>query len=431
VSAFSARQALRVEQALRLLPEVAFTEPLRALLAAASRPEHSEAWTSEPCGTVGKRLLDLSEVRMRLPEAVQRISERLAMLYEAAVDVLEAEQRGDMAGAVRALLRAGELEESTGRWTQACPWYLHALGIAEELRDRRPEIEALQRVGRADSARGHLERAGRSFQRSLALAEAELDAEGVALACQGLGDVAVARSQWAGAEAWFAKGLEYVGGDHLLVARLTLALGRVALARGLDEVAGERLVRALKTFVSAADAEGHVRVLHAQALVASHRGQIAEVFARHAEALERLREVPAAASLEIEIRLSFGEVLLGAYRLLDAEDQLRRAEELAIAHDLPQLLARLYVVLGKVRSARGDENGFVFFEKALELCAGLEPAPRLAADVWLEYARFRSSLGEFNEARAYFESARSLLQRFDEVHAVMRVEDELGQLPTS
>ena len=121
-----------------------------------------------------------------------------------------------------------------------------------------------------------------------------------------------------------------------------------------------------------------------------------------------------AARLEIEIRLLSGELLLDAGRVPAAEDELRRGEELAIARDLPHLLARLYVDLGKARAARGDEDGFVFFEKALDLCGGSEPAPRIAADVWRNYADFWNSLGQPEEARACAERSRALLEPLDD-----------------
>ena len=409
-------KSLRVEHALRLLPELAIVEPLRALLVASSRPER-EAWISAPCETVGKRLLDAFELRARIPSAVQRISEHLIALYAAVVAALEAEQQGDMAGAVRALLRAGELEEDAGRSAQAQQWYLHALSFAEELRDRRPEIEALQRVGGVDSASGHLERAARSNQRSLALAEAERDAEGAARACHALGDIARARAHWVGAESWFARGLRYAGDDRLLAARLTCALGETALARGDEVLAGERLLRAREAFESLGDQPGLIRVLQAEARLAARQRRTDgtdDALAILSGALERLGEAPWAARLEVEIRLLRGQLLLGAGRLPGAEDELRRGEELAIARDLPHLLARLYVDLGRASAVRGDDDGFVFFEKALDLCGGSEPAPRLAADVWREYAKFRSLLGQPEEARACAERSRALLERLGE-----------------
>jgi tetratricopeptide (TPR) repeat protein len=401
---------LRVEQALRLLPELASVEPLRALLVASSRRER-EDWISKPCSTVGKHLLDPYELRGHLPSAVGRLAEHLGALYEAAFDALEAEQQGDLAETVRALLRAGELEEDQGRSAQARQWYLRALAIAEELRDRRPEIRALQRVGSVELAHGHLERAARSFQRSLALAEAELDAEGAANACRALGDVARARSQWWGAESWFARGLGHAGGDRWIAARLTCALGETALARGEEELAAERLLRARQDFESAGDREGLIRSLLGEARLAARRGRTDDALAGLASALDRVGEAPRAAPLEIEIHILRGELLLMAGRVPGAEDELRRGEDLAIAFHLPHLLARLYVVLGKARALRSDEDGFVFFEKALDLCGGSEPAPHLAAQVWREYAEFRSSLGQLDEARTCAERSRALLER--------------------
>ncbi len=423
------RKPLRVEQALRLLPEVESVAPLGALLLALSRPARPEAWTSEPCETVGKRVLEPSDLRARLPRAVRRISDQLGALYGVVVDALEAEQRGDLSEAARALLRAGEIEEKAGRSAQAREWYLHALGIAEELRDRRPEIEALQRMGSVESARGDLEGAARTFQRSLALAEAELDGERAAAACRGLGNVAAARSQWAGAESWFSRGLEHARGNALLEARFTLELGATALARNDEVAAGERIGRARAVFESAGDSDDLVRALYAEGLLAARKGHTVEALARLTEAVERLDTGARGSPLEIEIRSSLGELLFGAGRIPDAEDELRRAEELAIAHQLPHLLARLYIALGKVRAAQDDENGFVFFEKALELCSGPEPAPKIAAEVWREYARFRTSLGQLDEAHACSERARVLLEQLGEPHAVTRLLEDLSRLP--
>src|SRR3989449_7069834 len=47
----------------------------------------------------------------------------------------------------------------------------------------------------------------RSFQRSLALAEGEFDQAGAIAACEGLGDAALWQGQWAGAQAWYSRGL--------------------------------------------------------------------------------------------------------------------------------------------------------------------------------------------------------------------------------
>jgi len=115
-------------------------------------------------------------------------------------------------------------------------------------------------------------------------------------------------------------------------------------------------------------------------------------------------------------------------RLPDSEDETRRAEDLAITHQQSRWLARVYVIMGKLRGRQGDENGFVFFEQAIELCRGGEPARRLEADVYREYARFRTTMGDRHEARAYLERARELLEPFGDEVARERIDQDLRQL---
>src|SRR3954465_14718281 len=102
----------RVEQALRLLPDVDDLAPLRGFVVSLSSARKPEAWNAaEPNRTIGKRTLDPGELRSRVPEVLARVTDHVAALYEAAVDALESERRGDLSQAVRALVRAGECEE--------------------------------------------------------------------------------------------------------------------------------------------------------------------------------------------------------------------------------------------------------------------------------------------------------------------------------
>ena len=422
-------QSLRVEQALRLLPEVDVLAPLRAFLISTSRTRQDEPWQAEPYSTIGKRRLQASDLRGVVPRAIDRVSEHLTALYEAAVDALQSEQRGDLASSALALIRAGALEERVGRYAQAHQWYSHALGIAEELRDRRPEIAALRQLARLEMTRGHLDESGRAFQRSHALAEAEMDAAGAAEACLGLGEVAVVLGQWQGAEAWLTRGLKHAAEQPLLRARLTLSWGEVARRRGEFVAAAERMQRARRTFEEIGDPEGAIRAIHAQGTLAASRESWADALSLYREALQRAREAHDDPSLEMAIRLSLCRLQVETTQLPQAEDEIRRAEELAIANNLSRLLAHLYVIMGRLRGTQGDENGFVFFEKALELCGGLEPSPRLEAEVYLEYARFRLLLEDRDSARAYLERAREIFDLLDDPVALKRVDDELEQLP--
>ena len=422
-------QPLRVEQALRLLPDVEDLAPLRGFVVSLSSSRGPEAWTAaEPNRTIGKRTLDPTALRARVPQVLNHVTGRVAVLYEAAVDALESEQSGDLSQAVRALVRAGEYEEQGVRYSQAHAWYRQALGIAEQLRDRQPEMEALCHLGRLEATRGYLDEGARAFQRSLALAEAESDNEHAAGACRGLGDVLFAQSQWAGAEAWFNRGLQFAKSNRALAGSLSLGLGETAVRRGQLTLAAERLQRALESFEAIGDTAGVIRTLLARGLMDAAQGQTAEVLASYREALSRLPVANADPVLELAVRLRLAELYLELGRLPDAEDEARRAEDLAITHQQRGSLARVYVIMGKLRGRQGDENGFVFFEQAIELCRSGEPARRLEAEVYREYARFRTTMGDRHEARAYLERARELLEPFGDDVARERIDEELRQL---
>ena len=423
------RPPLRVEQALRLLPDVEDLVPLRGFVVSLSATRGPEAWTAaEPNRTIGKRTLDPAALRARVPQVLNHVTGRVAALYDAAVDALESEQSGDLSQAVRALVRAGEGEELSARYSQAHAWYRQALGIAEQLRDRQPEMEALCHLGRLEAARGYLDEGARAFQRSLALAEAESDNEHAAGACQGLGDVLFAQSQWVGAEAWFNRGLQFATSNRALAASLSLGLGQTAQRRGQLDAATDLLQRAFESFEAMGDKAGVIRTLLARGLMEAAQGKTAEVLASYREALNLLPVANADPALELAVRIRLAELYLELGRLPDAEDEARRAEDLAIAYQQRSSLARVYVIMGKLRSRQGDDNGFVFFEQAIELCRSGEPARRLEADVYREYARFRTTMGDRHEARAYLERARELLEPFGDEVARERIDEELRQL---
>lgn len=422
---------LRVEQALRLLPDVEDLAPLRGYVVAltSSRGTKREPWGAvEPNRTVGKRTFDPVALRAGVPQLLGRVNNRAAVLYDAAVDALESEQKGDLPQAVRALVRAGEYEENGVRYAQAHAWYRQALGIAEQLRDRRPEMDALTHLGRLETTRGSLDEGARAFQRSLALAEAASDHEHAAGACQGLGDVLFAQSQWVGAEAWFSRGLQFAESNRALAGSLSLSLGQTALRRGDLSGAEQWIARALESFEAIGDKPGVVRTLLARGLVEAAQGRVVDVLTTYREALNRIPLHDTDPVLELMVRLRLIELYLDLDRLRDAEDEARRAENTAIAHQQRGALARVYILMGRLRGRQRDENGFVFFEQAIELCRGGEPTGRLEADIYWEYARFRAGLGDRQEACAYLERARELLEPLGDSAARQRIEQELTTL---
>lgn len=418
---------LRVEQILRLLPDIDAMAPLRASVVSTSQV----GTAVEPYLTVGKRFVEATDLRELVPMAVARFTKHLVELYDAAVEALEAMERSNLAGAARALLRAGKREEGVGRDTAARAWYEIALQVSEELRDRRPEFEALRRLASLEAAHGSLEESARLYQRSLVLAEAELDNESAALACQGLAQVALARGADKGPEAWFTRGLQFARDHPRLSALLTIGLAEVACQRG-DQAAAETALRAAsETALEMADSEGQARLHNAWGLLDVERGQHADGLLHYQEALALTRSGDRNLRLEMEIRRNVCNLYLDWGRLPDAEDEIRRAEEMAISHNLTRDLAHIYILIGKVRGRQGDETGFIFFEKAVELCRGREPSPRIEAEAYVEYGRFKEELGEREEAPAYFERAREILSSLGDGSSLARVNEQLARVQSA
>jgi tetratricopeptide (TPR) repeat protein len=422
---------VRVEQALRLLPELEALAPLRALLVSTSRPDERALWSSSgPYLTLGKRGVQPEELRHRMPQAFQRITAHLQTLYEAYVAALESQQRGDGGGAVGALLHAGRLEEEAGRLLQAGAWYEVALGVSAALQDRRPEVESLGALGRLALELGQYAAGARHFQRALALAEAEFDQVGAITACEGLGDAALRQGEWSGARAWYARGLRLAEASAALhaVGRLERQLSVLARNQGDVAAAGEHLRRARERLEAAGAAEEVARVLSAQGQLDAELGRHGSAAAAYREALAWVQRGPRNAALELSIRISLAELQLAAARLLEADEELRRAEQLAIAGNLTRRLTEIYTLMGRLRGAQDDETGFVFFEQAIELSKLLERSPADEAQVYLEYGLFRERFGQLEEARAYLERAREIFDSLGEAIARERVDAELRKM---
>lgn len=425
MTAVASLRPLRVEQVLRLLPDIDALAPLRASIV--SRSQSGTA--AEPYLTVGKRVVESTDVRQLVPGAVARFTQHLAQLYDSAVVALEAVERSDMVAAARALLHAGECEEAAGRDSAARAWYEIALRIAEELRDRRPELETLRHLGDLEAGHGSMELAARFYQRSFALAEAEQDVESAALACQGLAEVALARGVWQGAESWYAQGLRFAQGNPLLAALLTIGQVKVACARGNLDSADRALDQAQIQLEDLRHTEGLARLHNAWGVVDALRERHSDALHHFREALAQLRSGRRNPRLEMEIRLNACDLYLTWGRLAEAEDELRRAENLAIANNLTRELARTYVAIGRLRGRQRDDSGFIFFEKAIELSQGREPSPRIEAAAYFEYGLFKESFGEHEEGPAYLERARDLLSTVGADAFRARVDAELARLP--
>ncbi len=414
-------RTFRVEQVLGLLPDVDALAPLRSYIMAASRRRAAE----EPHLTVGKRLVGTSELSNLVPRTLRRVADHLTMLYDASIEAIEAESRGDSAGCVLAFLRAGDLEVRVGREIAARVWFEHARSIAERGRDPEVEIEVLQRLAALEVASGNLARAGRLQQRALALAEASSDATGAARAALGLGRLALAMSNGRGAAAWFARGFTQALGQHGLLAELALGMSAVALAAADTHGAESWLRRASDELANTVPSMAQVELHTMRARIARQQAQPAVALAAYREALAVLHGLPRDSHRELALRIAVSEFYAETDRFPDAEDELRSAEELAIEQNAPRWLARVYLMLGNLRGRQRDESGFVFYEKAIELSRSGEPSPRLEAESYIAYADFRAMCGDASEARACLERAREILDDLDDAPLAASVDRAL------
>ena len=422
---------LRVEKALGLLPDLEALEPLRSLLVSISRPDERALWSSSgPYLTLGKRGVRPEELRHRIPQVFHRIAGHLEALYTAYVEALECQQRGDGVGVVQALLTAGRLEEGVGRVAQALEWYAVALRVSEALQDRHPEVETLQALGRACLGLGLQAEGARHYQRCLALAEAEFDPAAAISACEGLGKAAQAQVEWAGAEAWYARGLRLAeaAGDQRRIGGLLHELATLACRKGELAAAGDYLRRARGFFEPLTEALAMAQVLNTQGQIDVQLGRQQAAAAAYREALAWLQRAPREPSLESGIRLNLAKLQLEAGRFLEAEEELRRAEQLAIGENLMRRLVQIYTVLGALRGRQLDETGFVFFEQAVELSRTVEPSSLAEAQVYEEYGLFQLRLGDRDTARAYLERARDMYESAGDATELEQVRKELQQL---
>jgi tetratricopeptide (TPR) repeat protein len=422
---------VRVERALRLLPAVDAMEPLRALLVSTPRPDEQSRWSSSgPYLTIGKHGVDVDLLRRRVDDLLPRVMSHMSALYRAYVAALSAAETGDGPAIVGALVDGGDAEERVHRTAQAAAWYEVGFRIAAELGERGPEIDVLDRLGRTAHARTRYDDAARYHQRALVLAEAVFDHGATIRACVGLGNAAVALAELGGANAWFLRALRHAESavDSAWIGTVEHHLGMIAWRQGDSDRARSRLRRARELLESVGANAELSRVLCTVGEIECAIGNPDSGIAAGREALAWTERPGLGDALKVEILVRVSELYVLAGKLLDAEQELRRAEALAIDHRFGGRLIEVYIAMGRLCARRGDETGFVFFEQAGELCRALAPVTTLEGRLYEEYGNFRLRFGERDEGSAHLERARQIFEAAGDVAALARLRDEIAAL---
>jgi len=170
------------------------------------------------------------------------------------------------------------------------------------------------------------------------------------------------------------------------------------------------------------------RVLLTQGLLEADLGLAARAASAYREALAWTHRSAPDAGLEVFIRLNFARLHLRERRFLETEQEIRRAEQLAVANNLTRRLVQICTLFGRLRGEQGDENGFVFFEQAIHFARMLELFPVVEAQVYHEYGNFKLLLGHAEESRGYLERARELFELAGASADLERVKAEISRL---
>lgn len=405
-------RAIKIDAALKALPDAAELAPLREALLGMARVDQGLGWAdAEAYATVDTRLADLSGAEALVPVLAERARARVEEVMRHTVAALRAVAAGNWEEAARHLVSAGEVEERERRLDEAERCYERALELGRKPRNRRAEGLALRRLGRIARARGAWARAGRLYAQGYEVAQAQRDTAGAVVACQGLGNVAVDQGRWNEARGWYLRGLGQCPADPPTAEFVHLANGMSVAERrrGDPESAAEWLSLAGEVARRLDDEGLRGYVENGWGMLELAHGTPQRAEAAFRDALSRALDPFA----RVTVTLNLSDALLRQGRLAEAEAAARQAEALALHHrallDLPEAYRRL----GAVAGARRDREGFLFYEQALEICREQHLPPYEAAVTQHQYAAFEAALGDGASAAARLAEARRLYEQAD------------------
>jgi tetratricopeptide (TPR) repeat protein len=225
------------------------------------------------------------------------------------------------------------------------------------------------------------------------------------IAGTGVGNVLAMQGRWPESERWYCKALERVtssGDESLFLERAQLYNNLAMIAMRQDKLAdAERWFEFALSAWSVIDSPIDLAICyHNRGLL--FRKQERTEDARKMFCLALQLAIPS--SLRAAIAIDLAESCLKDGLLSQAEDWGRDAEEHAIAARSPYTLGNLYLSLGNLALARRDEDGIIFYEKALEIAHDKEYL-LLEGETLVSYALLRIELGGKEEAQSYLERA--------------------------
>lgn len=390
------------------LPDVDELRSLLDHLLAESDADPARTWSgSGRLGSAGDRLVAVDGLLESARKLAAADFDHHRSISEHAARAVIALHRGREEDAARELLGAAALEEARDRPDRAEAFAHSAHTVARESDDVALRALALRRRARARRTLGRLEASEADYREAARVAQAASDVRGSAEATIGAGNICHEQGRRDEAEACYRAALESLDtldapSPERWHAELNLHI--VLRSKGSLDASVGPLERAAEIARALADAA-------AEQFLENARGQLDMARGAFDEAEAHLRQAVGASTgtrAEVTIRLNLAETLLAVGRTLDAAEEARRAERAALIGRLPQKLPEVYRILGRITAAEGEEDAFVFFERALEIIRdralpALERAQTLQA-----YAEAESEAGREDNAAPLAQEAMRL-----------------------
>lgn len=426
------RSESTVEELLALVPELDDLELLRLRVIRAAVPDPGRAWDSSSAyTTVDKRIVSADDVERSIGEAEESLRQYVTSLYEGLRPVFRAYYEGRDSDSADLLVQLGERMEASGRLKGARQCYRSALTLALPLIEKGPQILALRRIARVAVALADFQEAAQYYDRSAQLARDDGDLRGELVARTGTANVLVWQGRWPEAELKYREALALIGtvepvefAQELVPLFYNLGMLATRMAR-LDE-AEEWLGRAFQLAENGGSAVDLAACHINLAQLREKQGRFEEAHA----AYDQARALPVPPAILSAIASDLADLSIRDGHVSQAEEWGRVAEEHAIAAGSAYILGRMYQGRGNIARARGDEDGFTFYEKALEISRE-KGYPYLEAETLADYAELRRQSGGVEEASAYLERARDIFNELGAVRDVARVQSALSELAAS
>ena len=418
------RSEATLEEIFALLPDLDELESLRLALVGVAILDPGKEWdSSNAYATVDKRIVSAGRLEQAVNESEENLHRYISALFDALRPLFRSFWSGDSVETARHLIVLGDWQEEQGLYRKARLCYDVALTYALPLPDKTPQIAALRKIARVALSLGSFQEALSYYQRCAELAQDSGDLHAEVIARTGCGNVRLWQGRWADAEACYREVLSLFDsadsqGQFLLErAQLYNNLGNAATRQMHLVEAEDWFEKALAVWSAIESPFDRAVCYHNKALLRDVQGRREEARECYLQSLE----LPIPSGMWAGIAIDLAESYLRDGHVSQAEEWGRAAEERAISARSPYFLGRMYHGRGNIARALGDDGGFTFFEKALQI-AREKGYPLLEGEALVDYARLRIQTGGEEEAQAYLERAKEIFTEMGAIHELSRVE---------